>query len=449
MQWFRDNRLGLAQRTMLLLVAVVSGSLVVLAAGFAMQRQDDFAEFSDARARAIAAQVYLTRQVLLSVPASYRLDVSKGLSSSGTVYAYPAGGVRAPAQIAAGRPSRPGFLNRLFSRAPSDAADLPEAIGRYSIQPAEVRFGIDGGPGYWVSQQIDGESWWIVVLAGRPPPAPQSVPWMAVAAVLLSLLGIAALFAATITSPLRKLAGAIHRIGDGLPEPVNVDGPPELRELVDGFNAMLLRLRQIESERQVLLGGLPHDLRAPLTRLRLRLAMLAELGEHPGIVDDIASIDRIVRQFTDYLRGVHPDEPSAPVDEVVRVAVEAHRSLGRDVHVEGEAVRATMAQHSLRRLVDNLIENAVQHGRAPVGVSIRHADAGFVELVVTDQGEGIEPAVMDMAMQPFTKLDPARGSGGCGLGLAIVRQLARQFGGSVRFEKRPNSFSVIVRLGVQ
>lgn len=426
-------RSGLAQRTMLLLLAAVSGSIIVLATAFSLQREDDFAEFADTRARNIAAQVHLTRLMLLSVPQVQRPAVSEGLQSSGTVYAYPASKVAPP--------------QRTAHVTPPDMQDVSKAIGRYAMQPAEVRHTLESGPAYWVSQQIDGEKWWIVVLAGMPPPAPGGVPWLAVGGVLLALLGAAVWYAATITRPLRGIANAVHRIGENLPEPIAVDGPAELRELAGGFNAMLLRLRQIEDERRVLLGGLPHDLRAPLTRLRLKLEMLTDLGEHPAITRDIHSIDRIALQFTEYLRGVQPGDPSTPLENVVRAVVESYRSSGRDVRIRGPAIaQASVPHHSVQRVLENLIENAVQHGQEPIRVEAIRTDPGIVELTVTDQGDGIAPDDLETAVEPFTKLDPARGRGSCGLGLAIVRQLVRQLGGSVRFAQQAEGFSVTARI---
>ena len=444
-------RLGLAQRTMLLLVAAVSGSLAVLALGFALQRQDDFTRFSDTRARGIAAQVHSVRLILQSVPAAYRRNVSNGLLASGTLHALPASEATPPPRVAPALSApRDGPLRRLIPGPQSGVPDISEAIGRYTTPPSEVRYASEPGPRFWISQEIDGETWWIVVLAGDPPPAAGGVPWSAVAGVLLALMGVAALYAATITRPLRRLAAATHRIGEAWPEPVSVEGPAELRELAESFNSMLVRLRQIENERRVLLGGLPHDLRAPLTRLRLRVATLTEGSEHPGIDKDIASIDRIVRQFTEYLRGMQSDEPRTPLDEIAHSAVDAYRSLGRDVRLDPAVdMQLAMPQFSVRRILDNLIDNALQHGQEPVSVQLSRPTADAIELTVTDRGAGIPSEAAEMALEPFTKLDPARGRGGCGLGLAIVRQLARQLGGGVRFERRSNSFLVVARIGVK
>jgi two-component system osmolarity sensor histidine kinase EnvZ len=388
--------------------------------------------------------------MLSSIPPQYRRSVSEGLRDSGTVQVFPADSTHPPGDASAQPPTeRRGLLARLFGTPAIDQLYVAAGLRRYATPPVEVVRASEPAAGYWVSQVIGGEKWWIVVLNDGPPPAAGRVPWPAVAAVLLGLLAIAALYAASITRPLRQLAAATHRIGDSWPDPVNVDGPAELRDLADSFNDMLVRLRQIEGERRVLLGGLPHDLRAPLTRLRLRIETLAELDAQPGIIEDIAAIDRIVRQFTEYLRGVQPDEPRAPLDDIVRSAVDAYRSIGIDVRAADNLdARASLPRFAVRRLLDNLIDNAVQHGRAPVLVGVAAAAGAMVEVSVTDHGDGMAAELAETALEPFTKLDPARGRGGCGLGLAIVRQLARQLGGGVRFEKRADSFSVVVTLGV-
>lgn len=444
------RRFGIAQRTMLLLVAAVTGSLFVLALGFAMQRRADYAEFVDSRARGIAAQVHSTRLVLASVPPEYRVSVSDGLRASGTVNVFPGGTTSPPARSMAGKAEQDRGALRIFGVGPPETVDVSEAIERYTSPPTEVRFSKTPSPRYWVSQSIDGESWWIVVLAGVPPPPPAGVPWIFVAAVLLGLLTVAALYASTITRPLRTLAHLTRRIGDAWPEPVSLNGPLELRELATSFNDMLVRLRQVEDERLVLLGGLPHDLRSPLTRLRLRLATLTDLGEHPAIADDIAAIDRIVRQFSEFLRGVHPEERKVPLHAVLESAVESFRGLGRDVRMEaGTRLGAAVPQFAVRRILDNLIDNALQHGREPVLVRSRGIGTGVLEIVVLDQGGGIPPDAAEAVLAPFTKLDPARARGGCGLGLAIVRQLARQLNGGVRFERTEAGFAAIVTLGVK
>ncbi len=133
----------------------------------------------------------------------------------------------------------------------------------------------------------------------------------------------------------------------------------------------------------------------------------------------------------------------------MRSAVDGYRSSGIDVRADDQLqAGASLPRFAVRRLLDNLIDNAIQHGRAPVLVGVAAISAGMVEVSVTDHGDGMAAELAETALEPFTKLDPARGRGGCGLGLAIVRQLARQLGGGVRFEKRQDSFSVIVGLGV-
>ena len=295
-----------------------------------------------------------------------------------------------------------------------------------------------------------GSAWWIVVLAGAVPAEPGGVPWPALLAVLALLVMAAAIYASTIARPVRELARATRRVGEAWPAPVPLRGPRELRELALGFDAMLQRLQQVEDERQVLIGGLPHDLRAPLARLRLRLAMLPPGVETSGLAGDLASIERIVRQFNDYLQGgPEPETARRTLVDVVEQAVEPYRSLGRAIRSEldgGEA--ATVPPLALRRILDNLLDNAFRHGSEPVVLRARSLGRGEVELRVTDAGGGIPAAAGERALEPFTKLDPARGQAGCGLGLAIVRQLARQLGGQVRFEGGAGAFTVVVRLQV-
>lgn len=442
---------GLTQRTVLLLLAVVFASLAIVAVGFELQRRADQADFVDARARGVAALVHTARTMLLSVPAEERERLSSGLMWSGTLQVFARANVpRPPADPVAGSVAAEATLRtaRLAGRSSTeDRGQLAQALRRYAAQPVEVVYRAAPSPRYWVSQDIDGEAWWIVVLVGEPPPAPGSVPWSALSGVLLLLLVAAVMYAATIARPVRELAQATRRVGATWPEPVPLRGPRELRELAASFNGMLERLRQVEEERHVLLGGLPHDLRAPLARLRLRLAMLPPGADVEGLGGDLGSIERIVRQFNDFLQGgAGPEAARIAIGEIVEQSIAPHRSLGRDVAatlpVDGGPRVPPLA---LRRVLDNLVDNAFRHGRAPVRVLARE-DGDELVVEVTDAGPGIPAAAGGAALAPFTKLDPSRGRGGCGLGLAIVRQIVGGLGGEVELGGAPGAFTVRVRL---
>lgn len=427
--------LGLTQRTVLLLLAVVFASLAIVAFGFELERRSNEADQFDARARSVAALVHTARAMLRSVPAEERERLSAGLMSSGTLQVFAESGVVLPPRL------------RADAAASDWRARLVPALQRYAAAPADVVFVATPSPRYWVSQVIDGERWWIVVPLGEPPPPPGGVPWAALFLVLALMLVAAAMYAATISRPVRELAQATRRVGASWPEPVPLRGPRELRELGASFNAMLSRLRQVEEERYVLIGGLPHDLRAPLARLRLRLAMLPEGADVAGLGADLASIERIVRQFNDYLQGsAGPEAAREPIGELIEAAIESHRSLGREIScVCPDDGGPRVPPLAMRRLVDNLVDNAFRHGRGPVRVEARADGLQRGTLRVTDAGPGIPHGSGATALEPFTKLDPSRGRGGCGLGLAIVRQIARELGGSVAFEGGAGAFTVCVR----
>lgn len=438
---------GLTHRTVLLLVGAVLASLTITALAFEYRRQSDYVDFRDSRARSMAALVHTARVMLEAVPSDQRAEVSSALASSGTLQVFRVDTVALPPASGTPPPHRSWF-QPWRGGPPESPHGLEESIARYSQPPVDVHFRTSPGPRFWVRQEIGGESWWIVVLVGEPPPEPPQPLIVALALILVLLLLAAGLYAATITRPIAALAAAAQRVGDEWPDPVPPRGPRELRDLAENFNAMLERLREVEAERRVLIGGLPHDLRAPLARLRLRVAMLPEAPELEGMHADLAAVERIVRQFTDYLRGEQSSEAGAqPLAQLVEEGVGPYRSLGQDVRAElGEGVERPAPQAAVRRILDNLVDNALQHGRAPVVVRASVDAQGVAEIAVTDAGDGVPDDLHAKALEPFTKLDVARGRGGCGLGLAIVRRLARRHRGDVRLDRSPGAFTVRVTL---
>jgi two-component system osmolarity sensor histidine kinase EnvZ len=215
---------------------------------------------------------------------------------------------------------------------------------------------------------------------------------------------------------------------------VTPGGPQEIRVLAQRFNAMLEQLERNERERNVMLAGLPHDLRAPLTRLRLRLALLDD-ETRAGIARDADDIDRIAAQFIAYLRGAWGDgerREELMLLEWVAARAARYAGAGHAVTVRGDAsVRVEADAEALGRLLDNLIDNAQRYGADPVEIDVA-AQRGLARITVRDHGPGIAASDIARALEPFTRLDAARaGSGSCGLGLAIVERIARAHGGTV------------------
>lgn len=427
----------LAQRLTVLLVGVVLASLVIVAIGVDMKRREYASEYRDVRARSAAALVYSARRLLVAVPPAQRRDIARALTASGTLQLLP---------DSDGRP--PSLQLRANASMADDIEPLREAIARYATQPAEVFYGDEPSPRFWVRQFIDGEPWWVIVLVSESPHIANSAPWAAWLLVLLLVIVVGGIYAASLARPLERLSQAAALTGGAWPEPIDPQGPRELQQLTQAFNSMVMRLKEIERERSVLLGGIPHDLRAPLTRLRMRIAMLTDTEDVRGLEGDVVAMERIVRQFADYLAERRDQEGGrAPLGVIANEAIAAYRQLGHEVTLELRANPAReVPELVMRRVLDNLIGNALEHGRPPVEVSIETQDDGRLVVQVADHGAGIPEAREADARRPFVKLDHARGTAGCGLGLAIVQQLVAAHGGELRFLRGRGRFTAVATL---
>ena len=231
--------------------------------------------------------------------------------------------------------------------------------------------------------------------------------------------------------PLRRLAHAARefRIGHRAPV-VAASGPRELRELIGDFNQMVHELAQAERERAVMLAGVAHDLRAPITRMQVRADLLPDEANRRGFLRDSESLSRIVTQFLDFARESADTSPRTSVDAHCRRHYGdslADDSLVRLNLQAGEDFGLPLVD--LDRILTNLIENALTYGEPPVEIFTSRVNGQYM-LTVRDHGGGIPAAQLDRALQPFVRLDEARsGDAHCGLGLAIVRRLVRYNGG--------------------
>lgn len=258
---------------------------------------------------------------------------------------------------------------------------------------------------------------------------------------LLLLFGVTPLTAVLAFMLLqRPLRSVVHHIVEQGGRPARVMVPvradEDVMRLARAYNGMVDQLAARDREREQMLAGVSHDIRAPLTRLRMRASLADDAELADGIVRDVESLDRIAQQFIDFAQagdggraeaGVCTD-PVAVVREVV--AGRADRdAIGLRLSDAVPAVRGDAA--ALERMLGNLLDNAREYGRPPCIVSLSVAADG-VRLQVSDGGEGLGPDALRRACQPFVRLDPARGgSGHCGLGLAIVSGLAAQCGGRI------------------
>jgi len=248
---------------------------------------------------------------------------------------------------------------------------------------------------------------------------------------------IAFLFLRNQMRSILRLAHAAEAFGRGQTEEYSPSGATEVRAAGKAFLDMRARIERQAEQRTLMLSGVSHDLRTPLTRLRLGLSMLPESEDIAALLRDVDDMERLIDAFLAYARGSAP-EAAAPGDPVALVAevVEKARRGGQAVTLAAApAAGKTRVMHGalLARAVENLVGNALRYaGGAEVRVM---RDADGLRITVEDDGPGIPPERRDEAMQPFTRLDGARNQnlgGSVGLGLAIARDAVRRNGGELR-----------------
>jgi len=235
--------------------------------------------------------------------------------------------------------------------------------------------------------------------------------------------------------PIKRLASAAEAFGKGRHMPYNPSGATEVRAAGTAFVDMRNRIeRQIET-RTLMLSGVSHDLRTPLTRMRLSLSML-DAEDREALEQDVDDMQRMIDAFLSFAKGDSEGEPER-VDPVAltRSIVEDAQRAGQSVdlaRIEGEG-HAMLRPLAMRRALDNLISNAVRYGsRAEVSVRVTDKSLRFR---VEDDGPGIPEDQRADAQRPFSRLDPARNQdkgSGVGLGLAIATDIARAHGGTLR-----------------
>jgi two-component system osmolarity sensor histidine kinase EnvZ len=344
---------------------------------------------------------------------------------------------------------------RIFPLEPDDAVTpLPDrpilTLAAQSIidklgPGTQVVAAVNGVQGMWISLHIDEDRYWLFI--ERDPAArnigTQWIGWAAVA-LLLSIVG-AVLITRVINLPLARLSEAARELGTGrTPAPLPANGPAEIRTVNESFNRMVTDLGKLEEDRAVLLAGISHDLRTPLTRLRLELEMANLPADARGaMISDLEQMDAIVRQFLDYARR-SPQQPAERID--LSSLVEGAVARSRLEHEPHAAVNLLVARDisitghrtELDRALDNVLVNAVRYGRDPatgrldVTVSVA-TDGQDAVISVADHGPGVPAEQIERLLRPFERGDSARsGSGGAGLGLPIVQRIARLHGGTLR-----------------
>lgn len=254
---------------------------------------------------------------------------------------------------------------------------------------------------------------------------------MIVASVLMTLIAYA--FLRNQLRPIKKMAMAAEAFGKGEVIPYRPRGALEVRAAGAAFLDMRARIERAIETRTLMLSGISHDLRTPITRLQLGLSMLPEDEEVEALLSDVREMERLVEEFLAFARGDAMEEPTLadPAQIISQIAENVSRG-GREliVALPDEAVQLRMRPQAVQRAVENLVGNGLRHGRrVALGLVVRDKTLRFV---VEDDGPGIPEAERQNAIAPFARLDGARDpnmGGGVGLGLSIAADVARSHGG--------------------
>ncbi len=331
-------------------------------------------------------------------------------------------------------------------------ARLKELAPELAAESFRVGFADDGALGageanaykhmMLVSVRLDDGSW--VNFSSSALGASQHLDWGLTAIMIcfaVAIVVVALLLLRWATRPLRDLAEAAERFSlDQTPQPLPESGPVEVRRAARAFNTMRERIRSLVSERMQAMAAVSHDLRTPITRLRLRSEFLEDEATRALIDADLGEMEAMIDSTLDYLRGGTSSEPLRPVDlaSVIETIVDEHVDQGHRVSLVGLGSAPVQGRVlSLKRAASNIIGNAVKYGHA-AKVSITDAGANFAVLV-EDEGPGIAEADRERVFHPFVRLEESRGrqTGGSGLGLTIALAIARSHDGSITLENRP------------
>ncbi len=420
-----------AQRSVVLPDSLLGRSFVLIAlllvfsvlASFQIYRIHE----REPRARELAQQtisvVNLTRAALVNAAPASRRNLLRELNEREGIRVFPS---------VAGETLSPLPDGALFSM-------VSDRVRNELGSGTRFAFSRDADPGFWVSFFIDGDEFWVMLPRERLEPG-FGLGWLGWGIGLFAIaLGGAWLIAARLTRSLAALSHAALLIGRGeSPPPLTESGPRELRAVSSAFNRMTRDLSAIERERATVLAGISHDLRTPLSRLRLELEMSgAQEQAARGMASDIEEIDTVIGQFLDYARGEAEETSETNLDELLGELAEHYTRRADEVQfVPCGTGGVRVARTAVRRAVANLVDNALRHAGGPVEVRIRQA-LGETWVEVLDRGPGIPESEADRMKLPFTRMNPARsGTGGSGLGLAIVERIAHLHGGRLELLPR-------------
>jgi two-component system osmolarity sensor histidine kinase EnvZ len=370
--------------------------------------------FGDRLVGQIAARAKLTRSLLQATPAAAREQVR--ISSSDRDFRLE---------------KAPGVGPHLSALPFPVGSLLSDSLGsEFQVRRSDSSQWTSSARSISIAFLVDGEHWQVHVLVDPPLTAllTTGIGWL-----LLAAAAVAASFVVGsrfIVRPIEQIAERIADQGEaiqGLAVPSGASS--EVRSLVDSFNRLADRVQTADRTKQQMLAGVSHDLRTPLARLRLRIETQCEPAVAEAAEPELRAVERIVSQFLAYVHGDAGHAMAAQADllNTVDKVLAAYSTLGIEIALVSDGGAQPMAALEVERVVNNLVDNALAYGQQPISVQWRTSADGACELGVWDKGAGLTAAQFEAALEPFVRLSKDSAIGHCGLGLAIVAQVAHQW----------------------
>jgi two-component system osmolarity sensor histidine kinase EnvZ len=293
---------------------------------------------------------------------------------------------------------------------------------------------------YWINPPQNPDIWITIPMVGlgQGDGSPHLVYLLMIG--ILSVGG-SLIFVRRLNRPLKALQDAALLVGRGqVPKPLKEEGSSELIAVTHAFNQMSKGIKQLEDDRALLTAGISHDLRTPLTRIRLASEMLPESQDwvKEGIVHDIEDMNEIIDQFIDYVRQDQQEcMQASDLNELIKDAAQVRNiEENHKISLELETLPKMLIRRvALKRVLDNLIENAFRYGSDNIEISSKHfKKQKQLCFTIRDFGPGIPEEQIQGLFEPFTQGDKARGSLGSGLGLAIIKRIVEMHSGKVTLQ---------------
>jgi signal transduction histidine kinase len=399
----------------------------------------------DARDSQLAERLVSIKQAIAEQHFDLREETAHGLSTAALDIHWSESSLINTSQT--NDPALADFHSKLLTALPGTLKETEIRLG-YAAEAQQAHHAIRDPHVIYVSLQISDGSWvnYAITRFSHQASASHgtifSTSIMALGIVLVSFW-VVRLF----SRPLQKLAEASSSLAQNLEaSPLSVAGPREVREAAAAFNSMQSKIRELIKNRTLMLAAISHDLRTPLTRMRLRNEFIPDSALRAKNEQDILEMEQMLASALAYLRSEQDIDPSAKLDlnQLLQQTCLEYCEAGKAVTYSGaESVVLQGNPQELKRAVCNLIDNALKYGnnaQVELAQGTQH-----IEVSVTDSGPGIPSDKRESVLTPFVQLDPARRAHGSGLGLSIVSNIAKSHGAKLAFA-RPESGGFTVKL---